>query len=182
MAPSQGPRTVRPAPRRPAEPLVVKTSDLAAVLSIWMERHESQHPSGPKLTRGQAVRHYSAVRFICDRAGITDHALHGILEGRRLTTQFSIADDCLSAIGEEGRLCIDVGVYANPEWPRRRVLRELEKRGVDVEDVFWLWEDGVQDYDVSMPTPRPEAGLLYIRVAAAIAESQQLCETTRGKG
>lgn len=93
--------------------------------------------------------HFSAVRFICERSNISGHTLWSILDVVNLITVLSIADDTLLAVDEYDRLGTDVPIYANPNWPKKRVIRELNRRGCDTTDTFWLWEDSVPAYDVS---------------------------------
>ena len=95
----------------------------------------------------RSVFHFSAARYLCLYAEITGARLRGILEEQPPFTYLSIADNLLQAMDEDWRLSSGlIPVFANPLWPKRRVLRTLQRQGCDLEEPFWSW-----DTDRAMP-------------------------------
>ena len=130
---------------RSAEPLVVRTDAVVDLLEEWIERHERDHPARESVDRVAYGKggplHYSSGRYLCHEADISPRRLSAIRARSTLTIGMGVADDLLCAIGQSAKLGHgDLALYANPDWPKQRVLDELARRGVEIEDEFWEWE------------------------------------------
>lgn len=130
--------------RRPPEPLAVLTDELAIVIEAWIEDHERYHPRRSRLEVGpfgtKGPLHYLGERWLVTESGVSHHWLMVVLHRMKPTVSLSVADELLCAIGRPQLLGTDIQLYANPEWHPSRVKRELERRGVESEPVFWREE------------------------------------------
>jgi hypothetical protein len=87
------------------------------------------------------MRHYGAERWLVTESGVSYRQLVAVTGGSRPFTGLSIADDLLAAIGLSFLLGGTIPVISNPQWSVERVLRELRRRGCDLEERFWLWPE-----------------------------------------
>jgi hypothetical protein len=122
---------------------------MAELIDTWTERHQIEHPPNKPLHPApfghRALLHYGAARYLCEQGEVTYKELTMITQRRVIAVQLSIADGLAIAMKCGFLIGSVIPVYANPKWPRDRVIRELKKRGCVIDDRFWLWPDELED-------------------------------------
>ena len=115
------------------DPLVVLTSELAAVLQRVVDTHEAEHPhSLGSEQRGIAdggVFSVGPMGWISQESGIPVRTLHRILRCESKTTSLQLADQVLAGIGMNHVFDTEVHVIPNPHWNLERWQNYMDERG-----------------------------------------------------
>ena len=107
------------------DPLVVRTAELSAVLSLWLSKHNGRFPNGHD---GVFTGGYDYIMYL--RPELTPRQLYRIVAVEAKHTFLRIADDILTAIDEQGALQDGrIEVIPNPRWNHEKWLAWKAEQG-----------------------------------------------------
>lgn len=109
------------------QPLVVLTRQLAEVIQRWRSGNEDLR----QLDRYHYQAHFPVgpIDWLSKESGVSVRTLHRIVTVEYVTTNLSIADAILVALGQQHLLNTTMHVIPNPKWSLERWIAYMDQRG-----------------------------------------------------